>query len=372
MSAKLIRFGICVAFALPCFCQSCPPAQPNRSPSKSAPEIPTYQLDFEGNQPVPGVSASPVMSLPTQCTPDGTIYLDMLDPRDIRRHIVYGIGDDKAQVFSTGAIPGLHVITVLDISAAPSMIGFLLQAAKNNVLANNNSINQPDKKPQRHNAAANLKFYIATFDRDGNYKEAIELPLSGPVFRFAILPSGEFLVLAPELRKNVPKLMLLSSDGDLERSLDVPELLQSSAADTATHTRQAMAAASVLGSILFMPHNGNVLVWRPGSTGPVLEVQPGGGIREIPLMVPRGYTLADFVSSNDLLIAHFKPANAKDGVALNLSDYAYYEVNPSDGSLIATLSLSGKPTGIIACEHDGEYTSFSSDANNRLIRLVAR
>ncbi|MGH9585748.1 MAG: hypothetical protein ACRD3F_02265, partial [Acidobacteriaceae bacterium] len=63
---------------------------------------------------------------------------------------------------------------------------------------------------------------------------------------------------------------------------------------------------------------------------------------------------------------------AKNGVALNLSDYAYYEVNPSDGSLIAKLSLSGKPTGVIACEHDGEFISFDSDANHRLIRLVAQ
>ncbi|MGH9587775.1 MAG: hypothetical protein ACRD3F_12540, partial [Acidobacteriaceae bacterium] len=263
----------------------------------------------------------------------------MLDPQDLRRHIVYGIGDDKAQVFSTGSIPGLHDVNVLGISAAPSMVGFLLQAAKNDVLTNNNSSNAPNQNHSRLNDAANLGFYIATFDRDGNYKELILLPLPGPIFRFAILSSGEFLVLGLDPHGNTPKLMLLGSQGDLERSIDLPELSQKTVAGSATSMRQAMTAAITAGSVLFMPHNGNVLVWRPGSTGPVFEIQAGGGIREIPLMVPKGYTLADFVPSNDRLIAHFRPSDAKNGVAMNLSDYAYYEVNPSDGSLTAKLNL---------------------------------
>ncbi len=59
------------------------------------------------------------------------------------------------------------------------------------------------------------------------------------------------------------------------------------------------------------------------------------------------------------------------GVAQNLSDYAYYEVNPSDGSLLSRLRVSGH-AGSIACEHDGEYISFQTNPKAELIRLTAQ
>jgi hypothetical protein len=70
--------------------------------------------------------------------------------------------------------------------------------------------------------------YIAEFDRNGSYKESIELPMTYVLSHFAILPSGEFLVTGYDELNSTPKLLFLNSSGQVVRSIDLPAARSSS------------------------------------------------------------------------------------------------------------------------------------------------
>jgi hypothetical protein len=373
---RLLVFTVLMTLALPCIGQSHPSSTYGHSEISSPTsqlEIPTHVLDFEGANPVPGLAASPFIVLPTQCSSDGTLYLDMLDPSDPRQHIFYGIEEDRSVPFTATSISDLHDVEFISAYATSSMVGFLVRAAKENGQAQRTVKEGNDKtstvviNPNQHH------FYIAEFNLDGVYKQSIELPIQGPIYHFAILSSGEFLATAYDSTTDAPQLFLFSSAGDILRQIYMPNTTN---AKTKQSNRRPvnplMASARLMGSILFTPYGDDVLVWQAGVNAPILEVQPGGSVRELHISAPKGYVLAGMVPSNDRLVAQFQPINLDTSVAQNESEYMYYEINPSDGSLLNQLKITGNHAGTIACEHDGDYLSFQINAKNQLTLLTTQ
>ncbi len=358
---------LCLCRAVECACQNSMPLRQPASESSRPPnekqnqDIPTHMLKFEGDQLMSNVLASPLIALPTQCTANGTMYLDMLDPSDPSRHSFVGITESTSQVFSTAAISDLHDITIIGVSVSPSLFGIMVQASKGN-----NSLQ--DQGSRRGDS----RFFIARFDLSGLYKGSVDLPLVGSVIRFAIFPSGEFLVMSLDTGQISPKLTILNADGEVLHVVKNPNLLDQTTSIESNGVASSTEATDLLGSILLLPFKEDILMWRAGSVGPITAIQNSGSEHEIPIATPDGYVLSDIVPSSQRLIVHLRPENAKVGTALNLSEYAYYEVNPSDGNLISKLLLRDRSIGTIGCEHDGDYISFHSDKNERLIRSVSR
>lgn len=326
-------------------------------------EIPTYTVAFRGSQVVPNVTASPLIALPTECASDGTMYLDMIDPSDPRKQTFVGIGDDTTTLFSTTAAFNLHDTTVLGYSVSSSWLGVLLQAKKDAPLLDESGTE--NKK---------LNYYIAQYNLDGDFKDSLRLPITGSILRFAIFSSGKFVVMSLAPGHVNATFTVLSRSGTILDVLKTPAFLRASNWDRKANSALPFTSATAfLGSVLFQPYKGDVLMWRSGTVGPIIAIQSDGGERTIPVATPHGYVLSDIVPSNDRLIVHFRPNSAKKAVTLNNSEFVYYEVNPIDGSLMARLMLSNGPSiGTIACEHDGTYISFHAGAHQKLIRSVSR
>jgi hypothetical protein len=132
-----------------------------------------------------------------------------------------------------------------------------------------------------------------------------------------------------------------------------------------------MASSRLLGSVLFTAYKQDILVWHIGSNDPVLDVGPGGSVREVPLQLPSGSTFVDMIPAGDRWVAHFRSAQVPEHSQFNQTDYSYYELRPQDASLSAKLIQSGVAPLSLSCESEGTYLAFKTDKDGKFIMLSA-
>jgi hypothetical protein len=186
--------------------------------------------------------------------------------------------------------------------------------------------------------------------------------MSYSLSRLAILSSGEFIVFGYDNLNSMPELLVLDSAGRVLRSLDTP----------GSHTPDMVpapgkegntvdAASSFMRTVTFTPFGQDILIWRMGDGDAVLDVRPGGGVREVQLQSPADSTFVSLISSNDRWIGHFRASgNAVSERKNNETDF-YYEMLPQDASLSVRLIQTGATPMSIACEANGVYQSFKRD-----------
>jgi len=330
--------------------------------------VPSLDLRFTQEDPVPGIAASPVMVMPVQCSADGSAILDMLAEPDFRNHAIYLIHSGSSTTISLKNIMDLQDIQLVSLSASNTVLAALVYAAK---------------RPQSSESETGRHFYIAKFDISGAYREAIELPIDYQILGFTILSSDEFVVVGFDPVNNVPRLLVLDSNGEINRAIPFPETMrnadgtssQSPKTDALPATvADGMAGDRAFGSARFTLYGDKVLFWLSGKNA-VLEIGEGGKSREVPINPPKGYDLQGFIPSNDRWIAEFSRKGLSSSGPIDsrpeTGNFLFYEVQPSDGSLRRRLNLGADQFGWIACEHDGLLTSFKTDDKQRLIPLLA-
>jgi hypothetical protein len=341
----------------------------------AANDIPAYHLDFKAQDPIPGVTASPVMFFPMQCASDGAIFMDMLAAPEFKEHLVYSISAKEARQFSLKNISDLHDVRFLSFFPSDSLIGFLVYATKDSEPSSRTLLLNGTTEAGKITVGEH-HYYIAMFDRSGNYRESVLLPVDYPIFHFAILPSSNLIISGFDDKNNVPRLLLLNSRGGLLRPLQLPVQIQNESVGAGDPTHSALAASQTFGRILFTSHGSSVLLLQPGTTFPVLEIKESGSVREIPVTAPKGYVLDASVSSNDRWIIEFKRSGLSDDAAVDArpesNNYVFYEINQSDGSLQRRLIMNNGDLSWMACEHDGTMTALKTDQKLNLIPLTAQ
>ncbi len=328
--------------------------------------FPVHTLDFKTLDSPPTLTISSVMTFPSECTVDGALFLDMLDSTNPRRHTVVSIHGKDTNAYEVSAISDLNDITVISFFPSDDTVGFLVRASKE----------QPGPHtPGRSAAGIAWKDYhnfIAEFDRNGQYKDSIQLPVDYTLSRFAMLPSGEFIITGYDKLNSTVRLLFLKQSGEILRSLDMP-----SARDFAARNEDSSTAESdkdarlLLGSILFTRYQNDILVWRMNSNHPILDVGSGATVREVPLQPPSGQLFVDLVPATDRWIAHFRSETVRENAAFNQTDYSYYELNPQDGSISSKLVQSGDTQNSISCESGGRYIAFKRSQDNKIVILDA-
>jgi len=61
-------------------------SQPQEQSVELAPEV---KLEFRPQQPIPRITASPIVVSPVLCSPDGTPFVDFPDMSDFKVHAIY-------------------------------------------------------------------------------------------------------------------------------------------------------------------------------------------------------------------------------------------------------------------------------------------
>ncbi len=347
--------------------------------------FPTRAVEFKA------VETHPNFALPTattdypHCLQDGSLVLQSVDWETVMKtpkgkfpkynDIVTIVQGKKTKTTLSTSISDLTDFNALDIFPADSGIYFLLQGSKE----------QPGERgPGKSPWGIPLKDYrnyVARFDLDGTYKGATELgvacdlsrPGSCELRHLAVFPSGDMLVSESDPETSTLKVLYLNSSGQVVKQIEAPASRRPMEWGDATSNPGVRRAASMfLASVLFTAVDGNIVVWRANSDDPVVEVTQGGGAREVPIQIPKGWRFADMVASNDRWVVHFRPENTPPTVNMSADTDTYFDVRTQDGSLAAKIVQKGDIPLSIACESDGTYMSFKMDEAGKSVLLKGK
>jgi hypothetical protein len=280
----------------------------------------------------------------------------------------------KIQTVSSSAISDLNDVTVWDVFPADSGLFFLVRGSKE----------QPGERGRGKSQAgipwSSYRNYIAHFDTDGVYKGTTEIqiecdithPWHCDVSHLAVFPNGDFLITESDPANSVLRLLYLNSSGAVVKPIDIPagrRPLEWGEPDSNPSIRQE--ARAYLASVFFSASDQNILAWRSNSDDPILELRPGGAVREAPLQIPHGYRFVDMVTANDRWVAHFRTQETSSDARMSKETDSYYEVRPQDGSIAARLVEKEDAAPVIACESNGTYRAFKMSDTGKLILLKA-
>ncbi len=306
------------------------------------------------------------MTFPSKCTSDGSLFLDMLDVTNLKRHTLVSVHGKDTTTYQVSAVSDLNDISVIDVFPSDDTVGFLVRASKE----------KPGPAlPGRSHAGIAWKDYhnfIAEFDRRGQYKGSVQLPVDYTLLRFAILPSGEYLITGYDALNSTVRLLFLKQSGEILRSIDTPYAVEFEGKNESNDPVAAeRAARQLLGNVLFTPYKSDILVWRMNGGNPILDVGPGATVREVYLHPPSRQLFVDLIPATDRWVAHFRSETAPENGAYNQTAYSYYELNPQNGSITTKLLQSGDIPNSISCESNGGYISFKQSKDSKLIVLGA-
>jgi hypothetical protein len=344
----------------------------NDSPVAQADVSPwqVYNLAFSDKKIVAGVDGSRMIGAQPLCSSEGVLFLETPIPPNYRDRRVVSLEEHGGHSFNPGSAPNLYDSRMLSFFPGDTSVAILVRATSDSSESDVSMKSPAGVATTKHVKAGEHRNFILQFDREGNYKSTVDLPSTYEFKRFAELPSGEFLALGYDPVNIVPTLQVINSDGQSVRRIEVPgymleEPTQKQAQNGGDLER--MKASTDISFWRFVSSMKKVLLYRPNSDEPVLEVSSGGATREVHIETPVGFELDGLVPSADTWIARFRRKGLADSDLAKPSsegdDYLLFKLNPADGSLVAKLNYTGTSIFGIACEAAGLVSSFSVDAD---------
>jgi hypothetical protein len=322
---------------------------------------PLYRVSFVRGNAVPGISATPAIKLPFQCTSDGTIFVSFVStvpvhsglpppPPGLPPMLLTSVSPaGRGQTFRLDQVPELYISSEVDHCASDSDVMFLVRASREN-----KPVKQAYTVGSYHGEStsnvAEQHLYILTFSREGEYRRTIEIGDAFRIMQIGVFPSGTFLAFGYDQKDHSPKLAMLKEDGTLLKFLeipkgDAPESMVSGA--NAPHPH-------VIAPTELVPEGRSVLVVQNKTTLPLLEVSEGGAVRAIHPKLPEGEPIEAVIPADRNLFVIAKPETDKQSSAGII-----YEVSAENGNVLRRFVLSDgqRAVDVVACVHDGKFLS---------------
>jgi hypothetical protein len=348
--------------------------------------IPTKVVEFKAVETDPGFTLPAGYEDHPHCLSDGSLVLQSVDWDAVMKtpkgkFPKYNAIATIVQGKTTKTISSASISDLTDynngISVFPtdSSVYFLVQGTKEK---------PGERGPGTSPSGIPLKDYrnyIARFDLDGTYKGVIELgtqcdlsrPGSCQLRHLAVFPSGDMLISESDPETGVLKVLYLNSSAEVVKQIEVPASRRPMDwGDATSNPGVRQAASAYLGSVYFTAVGNNIVVWRANSDDPVVEVTQGGGVREVPIQIPKGWRFAEMVAANERWVVHFRSESSPNEGRMTEDTDTYFELRPQDGSLAARIVQKGDAPLRIACESDGTYTSFKMNEVSKWVLLAGK
>ncbi len=324
--------------------------------------IPVTRLSFTKNDVLHNVSMSPITAMLPECTSNGAIFIDEVNPKNLTSHTVLMVHGDVTHTYSPASIPDLHDIFYFDFFPSRNGVALLVRGTKH-------ATGHPEPGLSPAGVAwRHYHYFIAEFDRDGTFKKLIRIPVNYPIRRMAILGSGGFVVAGYDRINSAGHLLVLDSTGDVETEIPLPAFQTPVEKGAPFGSAQSFRdIAKTMGSIVFTSYGDDILAWQTGTNGSIVDIGDGGGYRIVPLQPPPGMTFMNMVPAPKQWIALYRK-NGVANVPFNQTDFAYYDISPIDGSVTGKLIQSGKTrTQYISCAEDDSYLAIGRSKHGHLI-----
>jgi hypothetical protein len=327
--------------------------------------IPAEKLRFDPKDQRTIRMIAQIYEAPLQCGADGTVYINNFVPPDFASQQLFGFSEGgSVYQFNMGSITDLYSPGNGPKSWFPgkSLVAFLLWAT-----SDTEERTQAILSPKTSDASTGKEFagkrywYIAEFSAQGNYISSakLDIPSFEPA-RIAVLDTDEFVILGLDRASGVPRLALLDKSGRLEQYLEPP-------ADFPTKSKlmpasrfskddkdeaELFAKSQALGFYQMVRHKDAILMAEPGSEGPLFEVGPGGALRTVNVVPPKGFVIDSVLPSDSGLYVRFRRTGTNDG---RNDDAAVYEINESDGSPLEKIQLANLTMWDVICVHKDSF-----------------
>ena len=337
------------------------PASASAGKHSSPEDVPRVKLAFAEEQDVPQLGAQVVFG-PIDSPPDGAVFLEASPPSNPQAATLWSVAkvNDTSAVtsFAPDKISDLHDPQLRTYFATESLVAELVNATRDDALSTSKRVivvpstgersEQNVRSGTRHN-------YIATFDRQGNYKEAVELDVPFKPQRIAVFNSGLYLVIGHDT-ENKTKFAFVNADGSLQRLLDTEKpmlgwqkMIEGMGLSKAGPAEFWANSPPQLGLAQILPFRDKLLFVWPGLTW-ILEISPSGSVRRVPIHVPEGFIIDHFVPSEKMWYVSFRKYGADSIVDLETT---LYEISPLGGKPIRCFDMapeyvSGITSGAVA------------------------
>ena len=331
---------------------------------------PLYGVSFERRDAVPGISASPAIELPFECSSDGTMFISFVGtipaaggvppPPTSPPTLLTAISPaGHGQTFALDQIPGLYVSREVGHYVSDSEVVFLVRASRENEpVKQSYSVGNFHGEYTRN--AAEQQLYIVNFTREGEYKRAVEIDDTFRIQQLGVFPSGTFLAFGFDTKDHSPKLVMLKEDGTLLKSLEIPK---GDAPESMLSPRESPHPLTVSPTQLVTAGR-SILLVQNNSVFPILEVNEGGAIRAIHLKLPNDQEIESVIDSDRNLYVIAAKTDERN------SNGTIYEVDEENGKALRRFQLIGVRTASdVACIHEGKFLSIDYSAG-KVVPLV--
>src|ERR1700685_429714 len=320
---------------------------------------PLFRISFQRGEAVQGLSASPVIIPPFQCTSDGTVFITMLRPPDFHAQILTSVSTSReARAFELSQVPELFDLSEVSHDASDSGVVFLVRATRKDDQTKQGFVTSDGTTGEFSRNAAEHHLFIVSFDRAGKYTKTVQADDSFRILRLAAFPSGMLLAYGYAEEDGSPRLALLKDDGTLLKYIQIPDRAAPQAA--LEKDAKVKSAARFIAPVQEGGRGSLIYVAQNKTSFPILEVSEAGSARPIGPRLPEGIQIK-------MLIASDGAPYARVG---ETSKGSIYELSSEDGAVIRRFEVVNDESGAdIACIHDGKFLSFEHGSGT-LIPLV--
>ena len=341
-------------------------------------DLPVTDLSFVPKGEIPGMAPSNAVST-VLCDAHGTLFVSTPKPPMYQPSSVESADLKGSHTYDASTAPGLYDLAMLDFFPGDDMVGLLVHATRDAKQSQYSfRVAGSDEVHTRTGFHGEHYDYVLKFDRDGNYRATIELTGRYQFRHFAELADGNFVAIAYDRVNRVPRLLLLDSDGQVVRPLEIPSDLQETPelnnAQSGDVVKLAQAESS-LSLWRFAPVREHVLMYFPRRKPTFLEIGAGGSVREVPIESPPGYVVDEVLPSNDRWIVQYRKEGLPDNGAVDSSpeanNFLLAELNPGDGSLRRTFHIVKAAAFGVACELDGTFLGLSHNESGKFVPASA-
>ncbi len=338
-------------------------------------DLPANKLVFKELPAISGLNHLMGFISPVLCSPDGTLFVNSLES-DFMTQTIYSLNSKGVHTYSTKSIPGLYDVKSKGYFVSDSVVGVLVNATKDDTKSPNKVSLGSAFPPMDYYTGIHHE-YLLKFDRDGNFKKFADLPENYDFTRVAALADDKLVAVAYDRVHAAARLFLLDDDGRILQELSLPSDLKDSGelrkGESGDVTDMAKAETS-LSWWLFANEGQKILLYQARSHAPILEISPGGTVREVVLDAPEGFQLDGILSAKDRWIVRLRKENLSDPGHVDsraeAGNYALFEVNSSDGTLRRRFEIESGSFLNIACEQDGVLTAFALNGDTALLKTA--
>lgn len=314
-------------------------------------QLPITTLTFTHAAELSGLPQSPFIINPLQCTPRGSLFFQIpLAPKFLTHALVTVTAKGELTINTHAAnVPGFDGFRQGAAFPRDQHIYEMVEGR----------YRPPDQPANGIGEQPGWGEFIAKYAADGSLESLLPLThISFPPMRFAVLPSGRFVLLGKDYPNMAPELVMLDRTGANPYPLDLfgsqfysTRELSQFYPGVAHDNPVGNGLDRVLSAVEFISYGENVLLVQTGTNFPVVEIGDGGILRTVPLKLPAGTTIESFLPSSQHVF-YVRIADSRAGPV----SHRLIVFDPETGEALREIRVSGLLSpDLIACESGNTF-----------------